>query len=221
VQVAGSRYYNPGLGRWTARDPTGEEGGPNLLAAMANDLVIGIDPLGNTSVQPPGIGVNAPSATMLADCAVNCATHNFWAFVTNWANNAFAAPALGNLIAADCVAPSRTRGRITGATSMLSAGTSLGHCMLTCMINKIVSLPPGAGPSYSPPRVEMHFDANISWWCMGNALVALYRLDVYTKVWRPPSPADVLHDVRVGSRGLAVLSLPSTSPAYSACCSCK
>ena len=34
--VAGSRYYNPGLGRWTSRDPIGEPGGTNLYAFLGN-----------------------------------------------------------------------------------------------------------------------------------------------------------------------------------------
>jgi RHS repeat-associated protein len=37
VQVAGLRYYNPGLGRWTARDPIGEEGAWNLHEMCQND----------------------------------------------------------------------------------------------------------------------------------------------------------------------------------------
>jgi hypothetical protein len=34
--VAGRRYYSPGLGRWTSRDPIGEKGGTNVLAFTGN-----------------------------------------------------------------------------------------------------------------------------------------------------------------------------------------
>jgi uncharacterized protein RhaS with RHS repeats len=46
VQVAGSRYYNPGLGRWTARDPIGERGGTNLAAFLRNSCPNQSDPYG-------------------------------------------------------------------------------------------------------------------------------------------------------------------------------
>jgi hypothetical protein len=41
VQVAGSRYYNPGLGRWTSRDPMGEEG-PPLLYRFVGKAPVGV-----------------------------------------------------------------------------------------------------------------------------------------------------------------------------------
>jgi hypothetical protein len=46
VQVAGSRYYNPGLGRWTRRDTIGERGGANLFDFVANSPSGHIDFLG-------------------------------------------------------------------------------------------------------------------------------------------------------------------------------
>jgi RHS repeat-associated protein len=46
VQVAGSRYYSPGLGRWTSRDPIGERGGINLHAFVRNCSADHIDALG-------------------------------------------------------------------------------------------------------------------------------------------------------------------------------
>ena len=42
----GYRYYSPELGRWTRRDPIGEEGGLNLYQSVANNLPNGIDALG-------------------------------------------------------------------------------------------------------------------------------------------------------------------------------
>jgi RHS repeat-associated protein len=42
----GLRYYNAVAGRWVNRDPRGERGGINLMAAMRNDLLSRIDPLG-------------------------------------------------------------------------------------------------------------------------------------------------------------------------------
>jgi RHS repeat-associated protein len=42
----GLRYYSQGLGRWTSRDPIGEEGGQNLYAFAGCDAVTGIDPYG-------------------------------------------------------------------------------------------------------------------------------------------------------------------------------
>jgi hypothetical protein len=50
VQVAGSRYYNPGLGRWASRDPIGERGGGNLFACLRNQLPSGVDVLGLSGV---------------------------------------------------------------------------------------------------------------------------------------------------------------------------
>lgn len=42
----GYRYLNPITGKWTCRDPLGEQGGPNLTLAMNGDFVNNIDPLG-------------------------------------------------------------------------------------------------------------------------------------------------------------------------------
>jgi RHS repeat-associated protein len=46
VQVAGSRYYSPGLGRWASRDPIGEEGGVNQFACLDNSPLMQVDALG-------------------------------------------------------------------------------------------------------------------------------------------------------------------------------
>ena len=40
------RYYSPELGRWTKRDPIGEDGGHNLYAMVGNDPVGRWDLLG-------------------------------------------------------------------------------------------------------------------------------------------------------------------------------
>jgi hypothetical protein len=48
VQVAGLRYYNPGLGRWTNRDPIEERGGQNLLSFVLNAPIDSHDLLGQT-----------------------------------------------------------------------------------------------------------------------------------------------------------------------------
>ncbi len=42
----GYRYYNPGTGRWTIRDPVEEDGGPNLYGFVLNSAVGEIDPFG-------------------------------------------------------------------------------------------------------------------------------------------------------------------------------
>jgi len=42
----GHRYYNPSTGRWPSRDPIEEEGGNNLYASSANDLINAYDYLG-------------------------------------------------------------------------------------------------------------------------------------------------------------------------------
>ena len=42
----GYRYYSPALGRWTNRDPIGEDGGNNLYAFAGNSPVNSLDPLG-------------------------------------------------------------------------------------------------------------------------------------------------------------------------------
>jgi hypothetical protein len=59
VQVAGSRYYNPGLGRWTSRDPVEERGGWNLYGHVSNTAPNEIDAHGllswDWSVGPGGV----------------------------------------------------------------------------------------------------------------------------------------------------------------------
>jgi RHS repeat-associated protein len=46
VQVAGLRYYSPGLGRWTARDPIGERGGISSYSFVSNGTPAGVDLFG-------------------------------------------------------------------------------------------------------------------------------------------------------------------------------
>ena len=41
------RYYNPQLGRWTKRDPIGEDGGINLYSSLSNNTIYTWDNLGN------------------------------------------------------------------------------------------------------------------------------------------------------------------------------
>src|SRR6185295_5302714 len=41
-----ARYYMPGVGRFTSKDPAGMLGGPNLYAYAMNDPVGLMDPLG-------------------------------------------------------------------------------------------------------------------------------------------------------------------------------
>jgi len=45
-EVSGLRYYNPSTGRWLNRDPSEENGGPNLYAFTENDPVDSLDILG-------------------------------------------------------------------------------------------------------------------------------------------------------------------------------
>lgn len=44
----GYRYYSPGTGKWTSRDPIEEDGGINLYAFCLNDCINGYDALGQT-----------------------------------------------------------------------------------------------------------------------------------------------------------------------------
>jgi hypothetical protein len=44
--VAGRRYYSPGIGRWTSRDPIGERGGASLYCFVLNGPVMSSDVLG-------------------------------------------------------------------------------------------------------------------------------------------------------------------------------
>jgi RHS repeat-associated protein len=46
VNYSGQRFYSPYLGRWINRDPIGEAGGMNMYAAMSNNPVNNVDPLG-------------------------------------------------------------------------------------------------------------------------------------------------------------------------------
>ncbi len=48
----GYRYYSARLGRWMSRDPIGEEGGVNLLAAMRNDPALRFDATGRFVTSP-------------------------------------------------------------------------------------------------------------------------------------------------------------------------
>jgi RHS repeat-associated protein len=50
VQVAGARYYSPGLGRWMCRDPLEEEGGLNLCGFLSNRAVDAVDALGESLI---------------------------------------------------------------------------------------------------------------------------------------------------------------------------
>jgi RHS repeat-associated protein len=49
----GYRFYNPEMGRWVNRDPTGEVGSANLQISCANSPTNSVDPLGNHPVWPP------------------------------------------------------------------------------------------------------------------------------------------------------------------------
>jgi len=44
------RYYNPSVGRWLSRDPTGEAGGLNIYAFSLNNPVNYCDPTGLSSL---------------------------------------------------------------------------------------------------------------------------------------------------------------------------
>ena len=51
----GYRWYSPSIGRWLNRDPMGEKGGVNLIAASKNNLVNHADILGLNIYSPPVI----------------------------------------------------------------------------------------------------------------------------------------------------------------------
>jgi RHS repeat-associated protein len=50
LRYYGFRYYDPGTGRWTSRDPIGERGGVNLYGFVANDGVDQFDVVGLTDL---------------------------------------------------------------------------------------------------------------------------------------------------------------------------
>lgn len=50
----GYRYYSPQLGRWTCKDPIGEQGGANLYGMAGNDAVNWVDFLGLDPASPDG-----------------------------------------------------------------------------------------------------------------------------------------------------------------------
>ena len=51
--VSGQRFYRPGVGRWTNRDPITERGGLNLYGFVANLPVSQMDYLGKIIASPP------------------------------------------------------------------------------------------------------------------------------------------------------------------------
>jgi len=55
VNERGLRYYNPGLGRWIRRDPSGERSGPSQYSAVRNDFVDRSDAIGLDVYIPPWI----------------------------------------------------------------------------------------------------------------------------------------------------------------------
>jgi RHS repeat-associated protein len=47
---SGHRYYSPEISRWLNRDPIGEVGEVNLYAAVRNNAIVVVDPLGQNSI---------------------------------------------------------------------------------------------------------------------------------------------------------------------------
>ena len=56
----GYRYYSPSLGRWTCKDPMGEDGGGNLYAILDNNAVNIADLLGLAPASSSGVTWQAP-----------------------------------------------------------------------------------------------------------------------------------------------------------------
>ena len=71
VPFYGFRYYLPDVGRWTSRDPIGEEGGVNLYGFVGNSPTDKIDVLGNGSVIPAATVVIIVSAVFISEVATD------------------------------------------------------------------------------------------------------------------------------------------------------
>ena len=69
VKERGSRFYSPGLGRWSSRDPIAERGGMNLYGFVNNDTANNADHIGLAWI-PPFINgpVFAPGMPSLTQC---------------------------------------------------------------------------------------------------------------------------------------------------------
>lgn len=63
LDLAVYRAYDPDLGRWLSKDPIGEEGGPNLFAAVFNNPTNRLDQLGLQSSATPPAPWPAPGAS--------------------------------------------------------------------------------------------------------------------------------------------------------------
>ena len=85
-----SAFYNPGTGRWLSKDPTAENGGPNLYGFVGNDAVNVVDPLGldflavgkSTAYTLMGFNFKHASITYWQSCPLDSKYLNHWTKVS-------------------------------------------------------------------------------------------------------------------------------------------